>query len=136
MAEARFTARFDPFALQKQLKLFREASREAMEQALNVVAQELLRDARLYVPVLTGQLRLSGRVEDVPTYDQALTVVRVRFGGLGVPYAAIQHEKPFWHPSLGFYGPAKYLEKPLEENFEFYQNLFVAELSAILHRKL
>lgn len=104
----------------------------AAEHAIRVVAEALLQDSQLFVPVLTGQLKDSGRVEEVPTIDQAIKVVRVVYGDLETVYARIQHEKPFNHPSLGFYGAAKYLEKPLMLNADFYAKLLVAEYELAL----
>ena len=118
---------FDTRDARRWLGQYRQWSQRAASHAQRVVAHELLRDAALYTPVLTGALRDSGRVEDVPTFDQSVMAVRVVFGSFEVIYARIQHEKPFNHPSLGFYGAAKFLERPLLHNYAFYQQLFLVE---------
>lgn len=118
------------------LKVFANVVPDAAQHAIRVVAEELLRDSKLYVPVLTGALKDSGRVEEVPTLDDAVRVARVIYGNADVLYARIQHEKPFNHPSLGFFGPAKFLEEPLIKNAEFYVLLLVAEYELYLTQHL
>lgn len=108
---------------------------EAIDRALIVVAEQLLKDSKLYVPVLTGQLRDSGRTHDLPDPPKGFERrVQVIYGDADVIYAWIQHETPFNHPSLGFFGPAKYLEKPLTLNAAYYEQLFIAEVEIGLTR--
>ena len=124
-----------------------EAAPVAAQRALFVVAQELLRDSKLYVPVQSGKLRDSGKAEimlspmaaegvgtviPLPTSNDAIRVCRVIYGSEAVKYAALQHDKSFRHPGLGFTGPAKYLEKPMLANYKFYQALFVTEFQLAL----
>ena len=109
---------------------------DAAAHAIRVVAKELLRDSKLYVPVLTGDLKDTGRVEDVLTLDDAVRMVRVVYGNHKVLYARIQHEKAFNHPSLGIFGPAKFLETPLLRNAVFYGALLVAEYELYLKNNL
>ena len=103
-----FSVRYKPDIPVRKLKLGAQA---AMEYALIKVAERLLSDSRIYVPVLTGALKDSGRVELIPTLDDAVRYVQVTYN---TDYAEKQHELPFRHPSLGYYGAAKYLTKPLE----------------------
>lgn len=119
--------------LKKVVDLFHERLNAAIERALVAVANELLRDSRMYVPVLTGALRNSGRVERV-YFNDVLHIVRVVYGNALVRYAYYQHEKPLNHPGLGFTGAAKYLEKPLLQNMEFYDFLFMLHLRLELSR--
>lgn len=127
---------FNTADAQELLKVFANVMPDAAAHALKVVAEELLRDSKLYVPVLTGALKDSGRVEELPTIDDALRVVRVIYGSADVLYARIQHEKPFNHPSLGFFGPAKFLQEPLTRNAQFYGLLLVAEYELYLTQNL
>lgn len=109
-------------------------STRAIDHALEVVAKQLLRDSRLFVPVLTGRLRDSGRTESTPTVSDAVRAFQVVYGSEQVKYAFKQHEGFYRHPSLGFTGRARYLAKPLEKNYRFYQILFAAEYEVALRR--
>lgn len=105
----------------------KEGFRKAASFALEKVAERLLSDSRLFVPVLTGQLRDSARVEQFPTMFDAVVEFRVRYS---MPYAKTQHEDQYNHPSLGFYGAARYLAKPLELFGDFYLRLYQFEFRA------
>jgi len=130
-----FSIDFDTSDFRGLVGHIRRFSLEAADYALLVVANELLRDAQLYVPVLSGRLRDSGRVEDMPEPEGAhIRRVRVVYGNADVMYAWIQHEVPYNHPSLGLYGPAKYLETPLMMNHNFYMSLFAVEYDLYLSR--
>lgn len=109
--------------LRRALQRYRRVFTAASIYALKVVAAQLLKDAKLYVPVLTGALKDSGRVEEAPQFSDALRVVRTVFGSADVLYAYVQHEVPFNHPSLGMFGPARYLSEPLRRNWDYYQEL-------------
>lgn len=104
---------------------------EAAEYALEKVAERLLADSRIYVPVLTGALKSSGHVEKMPTTDDAVKSFRVIYD---MSYAEKQHEEEFRHPSLGFFGAAKYLEKPLDLFREFYIELYTFEFNEYVER--
>lgn len=136
MARGSFEIRINSDAARRQIAELRHKASLAAESALRAVARELLADTRLYVPIFTGALKDSGRVEEF-TLTDAIRVARVVFGDTQkVVYAAIQHEVPFNHPSLGYYGAAKYLERPLQANLRFYLLLFAAEYQAALNRRL
>ena len=108
---------------------------KAAEAALLAVAEALLTDAYAFVPVLTGALRDNGRVERVPPPDpkDVVDVIRVVYD---LPYAAVQHERHYRHPSLGFTGRALYLQKPFELNGRFYVALFEFEMARRLETEL
>lgn len=125
---------FDTRQMIELLRGFIATNDRAANRALHVVARELLKDSKLYVPVLTGALKDSGRVEEVPTLNDARRVVQTVYGNAQVLYAFIQHERAFNHPSLGFFGPAKYLEKPLLANYTYYQSLFIVEYQLAIGR--
>jgi len=126
---------FDTTRMRNLLGNFLVVNQDAADHALNVVAKELLKDSRLYVPVLTGKLKDSGRIEGYPSVTETRRVVQVIYGNdSNILYAALQHEKPFNHPSLGFFGPAKYLERRLVQNAAFYRALFIAEYQIYMMR--
>ncbi len=109
------------------------AIRAAVRTAQLRVAQQLLADSRAFVPILSGALIDSGRIEVIPPItDDGMEVVRVVYGSTEVVYAEIQHDEPFHHPSLGFFGRALYLRKPYDLNKRYYYELFVLELRRAL----
>lgn len=124
LAEGGIDVRLTARQFRDKLVRLQEVVPEIAEEALEIVAQELLKDSRLFVPVLTGALHDSGYVEVMPTLSEARRVVRVIYP---LSYAFKQHEIPYWHPSLGFYGAAKFLEIPLQRFASFYFALFAAE---------
>lgn len=103
----------------------------ATQFALLRVADRLLADSRMFVPVLTGALKDSGFVELLPTFDEAFHFVRVVYP---LEYAETQHEDEWRHPSLGFYGAAKYLSKPMELYGSFYLELFTFEFDEYVEK--
>lgn len=126
---------FEAEDARRRFSEIREWSSRAAHNAQLIVARELLKDAKLFVPVLTGALKDSGRVETLPAFDDTVTVVRTIFGSADVVYAALQHDnETYWHPSLGFRGATKFLERPLLVNREFYLYLFLAEYRFALNR--
>lgn len=96
-----------------------DAIQDAAFRGIRRVAEALLADAWAYVPVLTGALRDSGHIEEFRANGPDL-VVQVVYD---LVYAIRQHEEEFNHPSLGFFGAAKYLQKPWEANQPFYAAL-------------
>ncbi len=105
-------------------KKLKKGMTAAAEFALRQVAERLLSDSRIFVPVLTGALKDSGRIEEQPSFGDAVKAIRVLYD---LRYAEKQHEDEFRHPSLGFFGAAKYLTKPLELFGDFYLQLYVFE---------
>lgn len=104
---------------------------DATQYALMRVAERLLSDSRQFVPVLTGALKDSGTVEIMPKIDDAFEMVRVTYP---LDYAETQHEDEYRHPSLGMFGAAKYLAKPLEQFGSFYLELFTFEFDEYVER--
>lgn len=105
----------------------------AAEHASRTVAETWLEDSRNYVPVLTGALKDSGYVERV-RFKSTLSryVYQVVYDK---EYATAQHEEEFNHPSLGFFGKAKYLSKPFEQNKAFYMELFAKSMKRFIERR-
>jgi hypothetical protein len=127
MLKANYKVRFDVSHFNDSAKEFASTNRAALDQALLSVGSAILRDAKLYVPILTGALKDSGKVS-LDIWSNSSQGVRISFGSADVVYAQIQHDKEFWHPSLGFYGAAKYVSKPLMANMYFYTWMFMFEL--------
>lgn len=122
--EGTFSLKFEPEIPVRKLK---RGFQQAVEFALLKVANRLLADSRIYVPVLTGALKDSGKVELIPTLSDAVSYVQVTYN---MDYAEKQHNVEYRHPSLGFYGAAKYLSKPLEAYGPFYMQLFTLEFDS------
>lgn len=109
---------------------------DVINDALLATAQLLLEDSRPYVPVLTGDLQDTGRVEVVKRFLGQTDIVKVVYGSEAVQYAYRQHEESFNHPSLGFTGAAKYLLIPYQTNRRFYLEFFSNEVESKLGRAL
>lgn len=78
-------------------------------QGISLVADEILRLSALQVPLDTGALQNSGRVDLYPTHRY----VEV---GYHTPYASRLHEHPEYNFQNGRKG--KYLEDPIKNNLE------------------
>lgn len=124
MVEGEFSITLNSHFVKKDV---RKAFTKATEHALLKVAERLLSDSRVYVPVLTGALKASGHIEELPTLENATKLIRVIYN---LDYAEKQHENEYRHPSLGFYGAAKYLQKPLTLYGAYYMELFTFEFDA------
>ena len=76
--------------------------------ALYQIGEEIMTDSKTnYVPVVTGQLRRSGRVEK-PVISTNRVTVTIGYG-VDAPYARAVHERPDYMGQ----GKNKYLSKPL-----------------------
>ena len=105
----------------------------ARREALQIVAREILTDTYAYVPVLTGALKDSGRIEFSPGFNDVDEVVKVIYGDdQTIAYAKTQHDDPYHHPSLGFYGRAAWFERVWALNGPYYAELFSLEFSSQL----
>jgi hypothetical protein len=88
-----------------------KATRRVFFEQLEKIAEQVLYTAQeLYVPVLTGDLKRSGRMTSHPG---AYPVIYVSFGGPDVPYALLQHEATWFKHPRG--GRAKYLELAVKD---------------------
>lgn len=77
--------------------------------ALYMVAEEIMTDAKQnYVPVVSGNLRGSGFVEQ-PKITPGKITVTLGFGGVAAPYAVTVHE----YPKAVGQGKNKYLTRPI-----------------------
>lgn len=82
----------------------------AGSQEIRLQAEGIMTKSRRLVPVDTGALRASGRVED-PNFETATRVVaELSYGGSAAPYALYVHEDLNARHSVG---QAKYLEQPV-----------------------
>jgi len=78
-----------------------------------------------FVPVKTGALRDSGRVEPPQHPQYRNTSVDAVYGGGAVTYALEQHETPWYRHPVGQW---KYLEQPLLESAGSAAEVMAAEL--------
>jgi hypothetical protein len=67
--------------------------RPALEKAVFAEANAVLNESKKIVPVDTGALKSSGRVER-PVVNAAGVTVEVSYGGAAAPYALYVHEDP------------------------------------------
>ncbi|MBX3139853.1 MAG: HK97 gp10 family phage protein [Trueperaceae bacterium] len=84
-----------------KVQAYRGASRQRVATATTEIAKEVFAESQREVPVDTGNLRASGRVE--PALPERLTAT-VSYGGTAAGYAVIVHET---HKTK-----SKYLERP------------------------
>lgn len=116
MARATLGATIDGLAdLARANARVRAAIKQAQADAMRAEAEALLADSQLLVPVETGALKASGRVEDVRLAGDSSDFV-VAYGGEGIDYAIRQHEDLTLHHPQG--GSAKFLERPALERLK------------------
>lgn len=107
--EASFTV--DDRAYRDYLRRLALEARRAMGAALRAEAERIMAASKRLVPVDTGALRASGRVEG-PVWGGETVSVGLLYGGPAAPYAVYVHENlAARHPT----GQAKYLEQPVNE---------------------
>lgn len=87
------------------------AVRDACGKGLYRFGEKIMSESKdRYVPVDTGTLKRSGRV-DRPEISGDNVSVKLSYGGAAQAYALVQHERTdFHHP----HGQAKYLETPVK----------------------
>lgn len=88
------------------------SSQKALTQALFMEANEVLNASKRIVPVDTGALKNSGRVEQ-PKITPRDVSVEITYGGAAAPYALYVHEDPDASHAPG--KTFKFLEKPARE---------------------
>jgi hypothetical protein len=95
--------------------------------ALSQIGEEIMLDSKTnYVPVVTGNLRRSGRVEK-PVISTNRVTVTLGYG-VDAPYARAVHERPDYMGQ----GKNKYLSKPLNAAVP----LMPRKLQVILQQKV
>lgn len=78
-------------------------------RAYYLVAERIMGDSKeFYVPVVTGALRDSGRVE-LPRAMPGGVRITLAYGGASAPYAVAVHEAPPWRGQ----GKSRYLIEPV-----------------------
>lgn len=70
-----------------------EGGEQILAQAMYAEATVILNESKKIVPVDTGNLRASGRVER-PVTGKGRASVQITYGGVAAPYALIVHEVP------------------------------------------
>jgi hypothetical protein len=94
---------------QGSIKKLEKVSTQALIQALYLEGERVMTDAKEnYVPVLTGALQGSGRVQQPRPMGNGKWEIRLTFGGPAAAYALEVHERD---PKIG-QGKNKYLQKP------------------------
>lgn len=97
-------------------KINEAAKRMSGSVSLRRIGEEIMTDVKASraghgVPVDTGALRSTGRVEGRGTGLLSLQTVTLNFGGPAAPYALIQHENMQYHHTVG---EARYLVRGME----------------------
>ena len=82
-----------------------------------------------FVPVKTGRLRDTGRVESVEFSGSSISV-DLKYGGPQAPYAILQHETPWFQHRNGQW---KFLEQPLYEEAGTMLPQIAADMQGMLH---
>lgn len=85
------------------------AAQKPLLQAVYMEAQDVLRESKRIVPVDTGALKNSGRVEK-PSVSARGVSVEITYGGAAAPYALYVHEDPDAQHAAG--KTYKFLEIP------------------------
>jgi hypothetical protein len=70
-----------------------DGGEQILAQAMYAEAATILNESKKIVPVATGNLRASGRVER-PVTGKGRASVEITYGGAAAPYALIVHEVP------------------------------------------
>jgi hypothetical protein len=70
-----------------------DGGEQILAQAMFAEATTILNESKKIVPVATGNLRASGRVER-PVTGKGRASVEITYGGAAAPYALIVHEVP------------------------------------------
>jgi hypothetical protein len=70
-----------------------DGGEQILAQAMYSEATTILNESKKIVPVATGNLRASGRVER-PVTGKGRASVEITYGGAAAPYALIVHEVP------------------------------------------
>lgn len=96
--------------LQAILQKATEGQRTIFADAMRAEAQRIMNESKKIVPVDTGALKTSGRVE-TPTVTATEIEVVIGYGGPAAPYAEIVHEDPDAQHAPG--KTFKYLEIPV-----------------------
>lgn len=97
----------DDTIFKKKMQELGKLSNQACNKALNNIADELLRLSNSQVPLDTGRLSSSGKVQDGKNEKEVIV-------GYHTKYAARLHENPQYNFRNGRKG--KYLEDPLKQN--------------------
>lgn len=118
-----------------------EGGEQALAQAMFAEANVVLNESKKIVPVATGNLRASGKVER-PVVGKGKAYVEITYGGVAAPYALIVHEVPT--NSGGRWGTGmkhaagksyKYLEIPVMAHKDKFVGSVRARLDGLIQGK-
>ena len=115
-----------------------DGGEKILAQALYAEATTVLNESKKIVPVATGNLRASGRVER-PVTGKGRAYVEITYGGTAAPYALIVHEVPTnsggrWGTGMNHAAGKsyKYLEIPVMAHKKKFVDGVRARVNAIL----
>lgn len=114
MAKLKFNVFFDTKEILKNFKIIKKVSKRYILMALEETAKELLKNARKYVPILTGRLRDSGHLvkkENRYIIDIIYDAANPKNDYI---YAEKQYKEVLQHID-GFYR-AEWIDKAINEN--------------------
>lgn len=114
------------FKLNWRGDLAKKIAKEAALSAIHDGALHILSEAVDEAPVDTGDLRGSGKVEDMP--EEQATVI-----SFNEPYALRQHEELNYNHPKG--GKAKYLEDPFNRNISKVNKLIKDRVKTALQKE-
>lgn len=109
--------KFDVSSALQGLAKAKDAIHQAITRGVRRAAQQLLRDCKPYIPMLTGALRDSGRVEQLEDYAFML-VWDAANPDNGYIYASKQYDEVLQHVD-GRYA-AKWVRRVLSNNKDYY----------------
>ena len=116
--------------LLRQLVRMGQNSSAVVGRVMYAYANDVFNRSQYLVPVDTGALRSSGRVE-APVMSGREIVVSIKYGGAAAPYALYVHEVPPPGDEGGgrtaYHLPPtqwKYLEQPLMETIDDFRSAF------------
>jgi hypothetical protein len=116
---------FDTKDFDRRIKQLEVNFKGASKEAVNTIADEVLRLSQREVPHDTGFLQNTGNVERANSDNNPEAIV-----GYHTPYAARLHE----HPEYNFQGgrKGKYLEDPIKHNLRVFTQLAGREIGGVL----
>ena len=116
---------WDTKDFEKGIKSLQVVVKNATKNAINAIANEVLRLSQREVPHDTGFLQNTGHVEEAKSNEAPEAIV-----GYHTPYAARLHEHPEYHFQGGRKG--KYLEDPIKNNLRVFGRFAEDELKGAL----
>lgn len=130
---AKFQISFDGSNALAGIRKLRSSFDRAIHESIKETARLVLKDSRPFIPLLTGRLRDSGRVEELERYTFKL-IWDAANPKSNFIYAEVQYKKVLNHID-GRYA-AKWVEKTFNSNRQFYVNFMFQSLQNKLENLL